>query len=188
MSDLTANPQNTITLATRERQKLVNLLFECSTMSRKEARDQIVAELPKAIQSSIRRDHQSTKLDIRLILDTCLNYGGGLEELIATVRHYEESSLQMQAVDEFVQELFTYDAKVRKKEQHEKLELTISTINLDEIDLERLYAASVPDDPLSTAKWYYPRGSSKGEILSQMLSRLVDAPIPEGDVPPILKF
>ncbi len=91
------------TLGVQERRKLVELLLACETMYRKESREAVLRELRHDIVGALLRDHQSTKLDITLIVNTCLNYSGGLYELIDAIRSFEGDSLQMQQLEEFLQ-------------------------------------------------------------------------------------
>ena len=60
------------------------------------SRQVIVERLPAAIKYSVRR-HQSAKLDVHEILDTCYDYDGGVQELVDAIRSVAGDSLSLGA-------------------------------------------------------------------------------------------
>lgn len=89
----------------QERQKLVELLRKCPSMSNPEVRDIVVADLPEAIQSIMKRNRQLDVTDIRYIVNACLNYEGGLGTLIAVMKVYEPNSIPLRDVEAFLCEI-----------------------------------------------------------------------------------
>jgi hypothetical protein len=93
------------TFTEQERRKLVDLLFACPTMSRKESRDVVVGDLRETVKGSMLRDYQNDKLDIRHIIDACLNTPGGLEALIDIVKYSEGDSIPFRDLEEFLKQI-----------------------------------------------------------------------------------
>lgn len=90
------------TLTEQERRKLVDLLFACPTMSRKESREVVVVDLRETVKGPMLRDYQNDKLDIRHIVDACLSNFGGLEALIDIVKYSEGDSIPFRDLEEFL--------------------------------------------------------------------------------------
>lgn len=63
----------------------------CPSMSDYETRKSIVAELPDNIRNGIKRD-SAPKGDITNIVNRCLIYPDGLNELIGLVQYFEQDS------------------------------------------------------------------------------------------------
>ena len=98
--------RNTVrTLTEQERRKLVDLLFACPTMSRKESRDVVVIDLRDTVKGPMLRDYQNDRLDIRHIVDACLNTSGGLEALIESVKYSEGDSIQFRDLEAFLKQI-----------------------------------------------------------------------------------
>jgi len=81
--------------------QLIDLLLACGTMSNLDDRNAVVADLPSEISSNIKRS-DATKMDARNIVDTCLKYPNGLNELVKIIRYYEGGSTAMQQLAEFL--------------------------------------------------------------------------------------
>jgi len=81
--------------------QLIDLLLACGTMSNFNDRNAVVADLPSEISSNIKRS-DGTKMDVRNIVDTCLKYPNGLNELVKIIRYYEGGSTAMQQLAEFL--------------------------------------------------------------------------------------
>ncbi len=88
-----------------QRRALTDLLYVCDTVARKETREGMIRDLRYVIKVNLLRDRQNDRFDIRGIIDTCLNYAGGLHEWIENVRYYEQDSLPMQQVDAFMEQV-----------------------------------------------------------------------------------
>src|SRR5207248_10470583 len=93
------------TLELPQRRALTELLYACDTVARREARERMLRDLRYAIKVNLVRDHQNDRFDIRGIVDTCLNYAGGLHEWIEIVRSSELDSQAMQRVDAFMEQV-----------------------------------------------------------------------------------
>lgn len=188
-----SNLESVIRLTSRECRELVDLLFATS-MSRKETRDKIVEDLSYSVKSSMLRDFQNAKLDIRRIVDSCLNYPGALYDLIEILQQYEGLSIngegmgtmQIQAVNRFLQNILAQNPRIIHNEQIEELEEVLSKIDL--ITLKKIYYESVPIDHLSLDIWHLPRDLDKRASIPIILNTLIKAPTPVDGIPSILRF
>ncbi|MCB9099817.1 MAG: toll/interleukin-1 receptor domain-containing protein [Anaerolineales bacterium] len=84
-----------------QKQKLVQALLACSSMSDRNKRDAIIDDLSPNIKHSIDRNSADV-FDVMNIVNACLNYEGGLQELIDTMEFYEGSALPMQRVKDLL--------------------------------------------------------------------------------------
>ncbi len=85
-------------LSPETRLELAKALLRCPSVENQQNRDAIVNDLTEKIRDRISRG-DTPLLDVRNIVDACLNYEGGLELLIDAVRRYEADSLPMREVD-----------------------------------------------------------------------------------------
>lgn len=90
-----------VTMTSAARLDLAKALLLCPSMADRQNRDAIVHDLPAVIQLGISRSN-TPLLDVRNIVDGCLNYEGGLGLLIEGVRLYEGDSRPMREVDRLV--------------------------------------------------------------------------------------
>src|SRR5439155_1376495 len=81
-----------------QKNELVNALLACSNISNRSSRDAILRQLPPEVSSRI-VDHNRPNVHVLIIVDTCLNFPGALEEFIAVLRAFEGNSTQMQELD-----------------------------------------------------------------------------------------
>lgn len=89
-------------LTNPQRNRLVNLLCDCGAVADSSTRDVIVGQLRDAIRHGIQR-HAAVKVDVSNIVQRCLNFAGGLEELVQAVYQFEDSSLPMQKLLEWLE-------------------------------------------------------------------------------------
>jgi hypothetical protein len=99
----TSEPRRKLTL--EEKQKIVNGLLDCPTMSDGELRRAVLRKLPAKIANII-RDAPQSKLHVTNIVDTCLDYAEGLTELVEVLRGFEEDSQPMQTLDKVLKEIY----------------------------------------------------------------------------------
>jgi len=90
-----------VEMAPAARLALAKALLRCPSVANRQNRDAIVNELPEDIRLGIGRS-DAPLVDVRNIVDGCLNYEGGLQLLIEGVRGYEGDSLPMREVDRLV--------------------------------------------------------------------------------------
>ena len=82
-----------------QRAALADALLACRTMADGTTRQSVVEQLRPAIAGSVPRNAAS-RIDVMNILSTCLDYAGGLEELLLVLRFFEaDQSLPMRAVE-----------------------------------------------------------------------------------------
>src|SRR5436305_2072728 len=82
-------------LSQQEKDELVEKLLACPTMQERSSRNRVVLELPFA--DSISRNPDTTnKDDVMDIVNRCLNFSNGLQQLIERIEYREENSLPMQ--------------------------------------------------------------------------------------------
>src|SRR6266702_8440306 len=105
MTNTDINRKSTIFVLNTELYKLVDLIFACPTMSRKESRDVVVIDLRNTVKGPMLRDYQNDRLDIRHIVDACLNTSGGLEALIESVKYSEGDSIQFRDLEAFLKQI-----------------------------------------------------------------------------------
>jgi hypothetical protein len=70
-----------------------------------DTRETIVNELPDDIQHNI-QGGGSDREHVTNIVNTALNYPGGLQRLIELVRHFERGSIAMKKVDAIFEEIY----------------------------------------------------------------------------------
>ena len=88
-----------------EKTQIINALLTCPCMQDNTVRNQIVMQLPPKIYNSISYASQN-KIHVMNIFNTCLNYKGGLTELLNILRFIEEDSDNMQKLDEIFAQFF----------------------------------------------------------------------------------
>ncbi|MBF0565385.1 MAG: metallophosphoesterase [Nitrospirae bacterium] len=81
--------------------KLTDALLECQTMLNRQSRDAVVNNLRDAIRYSIERSNVS-KIDVNNIVNTCINYPGGIAELISIVRSFENGAKCMVEIEKMI--------------------------------------------------------------------------------------
>src|SRR5215467_1288937 len=86
-----------------DRWELTDWLLKCQNMDRREARMRIINDLPEQIRTSRIRDDQNDRFDIRGVVDACLNYSGGLKELVSILSDIENNSEQLQDVENYLE-------------------------------------------------------------------------------------
>lgn len=82
-------------------QILVELVADTQTMSHIDGRDAVIEGIRYEVSRNIRRSSMA-KADCYAITATCLNYEGGLEELIASIGFFEGNSFAMKRLLAFV--------------------------------------------------------------------------------------
>ena len=93
-------------LSPREKEQLVDKLLACRTMRDRNSRNQVVQELSFA--SSIERDSNTTdKVDVINIINRCLDFSDGLQQLIERIEYHEENSEPIQHLRHFLHILFS---------------------------------------------------------------------------------
>jgi hypothetical protein len=85
-------------LSARVKRNLIQALLVCPTISDRHTRDTVVSELPADVRSNIRRNTVD-RVDVSNIVTACMNYEGGLQALIESVRFYEGNSIPRQNLD-----------------------------------------------------------------------------------------
>ncbi|HEC85854.1 MAG TPA: serine protease [Thioploca sp.] len=88
----------------QQKRQLINALLDCPSMKDNQLRNTVLQELRPEISENMPSRSQS-KHHIVKIVDTCLNFSGGLAELIDTIRFFDENTQQMQALDALIRQL-----------------------------------------------------------------------------------
>jgi len=89
-------------LSTQQINRLVDLLIACPSIADVNTREAVIRQLPSQIISAIPRSSQS-KVDVLNIVRTCLNFEGGINKLIDSVRFFDEGTIQVQRLDAFIE-------------------------------------------------------------------------------------
>jgi hypothetical protein len=87
-----------------QKRELVDALLACPAMAGAGRRNAVVAQLPAQIRTRIQRSDVAL-VDVNNILVGCLNFEGGLEQLVERVRYFEGGSVSMRAVDAAVRRI-----------------------------------------------------------------------------------
>src|SRR5690349_19976869 len=102
MADVHIHLKSGLSFSRSDRQKLTELLLDCNSMARQETREIIVLDLPPELREGLVRDHQQRKVEIRQIVEGCLNHPGGLEELRRNLKFYEGNTEAFKKVEQFL--------------------------------------------------------------------------------------
>jgi hypothetical protein len=78
--------------------ELVDNLLACASISNRGNRDAILRQMRPEISNRVFDDSRAN-IHVLNIVDTCLNFPGGLAEFIAVLRAFEGNSTQMQELD-----------------------------------------------------------------------------------------
>ena len=85
-------------------QRLARLLSTLPALRDPASREQVVAGLRTEIAAAVPR-HPTTLIDVYGIVRTCLDYRGGLDELVSVLRGFSGDSNTMEKVDELLTEM-----------------------------------------------------------------------------------
>jgi hypothetical protein len=88
-AEVSAEQDRQLTL--EERDRLVDALLKCATLTAGNRRNQTIADLRPSIANDIERD-AATRFDVIAIVKTCARFRGGLSEFIHIVETYEGNS------------------------------------------------------------------------------------------------
>jgi hypothetical protein len=97
-------PTQLRTLSPREKEQFVDKLLACPTMKERSSRNRVVQELRFA-DSMSRNPDATNKDDVMDIVNRCLNFSDGLQQLVERIQYREDNSLPMQELNAFVQSL-----------------------------------------------------------------------------------
>ncbi|MCP4344678.1 MAG: TIR domain-containing protein [Desulfobacterales bacterium] len=112
--------------------KLVDALLSCACMSDRDSRNTVVNKLRPDIKSSIRRNN-ADHIDVVNIVSRCLDFPGGISELVGIVRVFEGGSVGMQNVDrvtipEYQRELYGKTWDIHEEKEYDTDELIFRSI------------------------------------------------------------
>jgi hypothetical protein len=93
-------------LSFKEKAELVEALLACSAMANPELRDGVLEQLRQEITQLLVR-HPRSDFDVLEIVDVCLGFPGGIEELIEVVRFFEGDSTEIRRVEDVIRRLKT---------------------------------------------------------------------------------
>jgi len=88
-------------LSFQDRSRLVERLLACPSIRDRGTREAILKQLRGEVSHAIERN-ATDRTDVFNIVNTCLNYAGGLQEFIEIVRFFERDSLAMQQMSAFL--------------------------------------------------------------------------------------
>jgi class 3 adenylate cyclase len=81
--------------------QLIDRLLDIPIMAKESGREQVVSALRRELATMIPRQSEA-RLDIYCILRTCLDYPGGLQELVAVLRAFAGDSMAIRALEELI--------------------------------------------------------------------------------------
>lgn len=142
----------------------------------------ILRQLRDDIYNRISSDEQNNAhAYITSIIDTCLDYNGGLEDLFDILHYFERNSRSIEELDALLDRLFPLSIK----HAHLGILRRLVTKTKWSIEvLERAYRAAAPPG----IEWHYSFDSPETEICTAMLNILADAPHRIDGNLPILLF
>lgn len=88
----------------KDRKKIVDALLLCKTMSDPDARKTIVEHLKPGISGAIRVNERAD-IHVANIVNTCIAFEGGLEDLLEVVESFEGETVAMQNLKQLFREL-----------------------------------------------------------------------------------
>jgi S1-C subfamily serine protease len=84
------------------KRELINAILACPSMKDSQLRQTIIQQLPSQMADNIPSLPQA-RAHVINIVDTCLNFSGGLKKLIEAIRSFDENTEPMQALDALIQ-------------------------------------------------------------------------------------
>ncbi|MBP1468311.1 hypothetical protein EYB53_021550 [Candidatus Chloroploca sp. M-50] len=94
-------------LTNPQRNHLIGLLCACDAIADQGTRELIVRQLRDGIRHNITR-HPAMKADVANIVQRCLQFPGGLEELVQAIYGFEGDSFRMQALVSWLRSEVSY--------------------------------------------------------------------------------
>ncbi len=103
-ANLHSSPIGLTELSFQDRSRLVERLLACPSIRDRGTREAILKQLRSEVSHAIERN-TIDRTDVFNIVNTCLNYSGGLQEFIEIVRFFERDSLTMQQLSAFLESI-----------------------------------------------------------------------------------
>jgi vWA-MoxR associated protein C-terminal domain/Effector-associated domain 2/vWA-MoxR associated protein middle region 0 len=157
---------------------LVEKLLECPHIQDLESRNEIIDSLRPQIARSIKH-HSDDKIHVTRMVNACLDYPLGLQELTDRLRFYEEDSRPMQEVDDYMETLFP---GVVTFKQFEALNEIVQGKHWPSDLLKKVYEISAPPG------YSLPIIAYETKLLSALLNRLAGAVKQTDGSLPLLNF
>lgn len=93
-------------LSFAERAKLIEHLLACPSLDSPGGRANVVSQLPGQIKNSINfAPSANGKQDVTSILQTCLNFNNGLNDLLTVIRFFDDGSTPLARLENTLREL-----------------------------------------------------------------------------------
>jgi hypothetical protein len=156
----------------REKEQLVDKLLACRTMRVRNSRNQVVQDLSFA--DSLERDSNTTnKDDMMSIVNRCLDFSDGLQQLIERIKYREENSQPMQNLGKFLQILISSPQPIIiNVDLLSKLYKLTNNVRIAKDELYNLYRQTGLADGRLPRIY---RSTNEGEILPLMIQDLAQA-------------
>lgn len=169
-------------LSSKEMRQLVEKFLACPIIGNRHSRDAVVKQLDDQILHAIARNAVD-KVDVMNIVETCLNFSNGLQELVDAVGFFEGDSTPMQQLRAFVQSLF-FVSQIISRELFGEIIKIVSALFITKEKLLEMYRSSVP------VIWDGPsfRDCDEARMLTLMLQDLAKMDRQTTGVLPFLKF
>lgn len=132
----------------RKRRKLVKALLACDSISEKESRQTVIKHLRDDIKNKVKQNSKAI-FEVAELVDTCLDYPGGLEELVEIIHDFEGDSSPIQAVFQTIARIFEFELVISYEQHAELLKRAIKFIfehDLSTEELLQLYKHSLSSD------------------------------------------
>jgi GAF domain-containing protein len=92
-------------LTTQEKQEIVDLLVACPSMRNANGQQTIISMLCNNISSSLAPNQLNNRAFAYNLLDTCLNYSKGFDDLISSLRSQDGESIPFIALEKYLKRL-----------------------------------------------------------------------------------
>lgn len=132
----------------RNKRKLLKVLLACPCISEKESRQTVIKQLRDDIKNKVKQNSKAS-VEVTELIDTCLDYPGGLEELVEIVHDFERNSFQIQAVFQTIARIFEFELVISYDQHAELLKRAIKFIFEHDLlteDLLQLYKDCLSSD------------------------------------------
>ena len=159
------------------KRQLVDALLNCPSISDQETRKYLIKDMPDDIKDTIDR-HSNNRVDIANIVNRCLDFSTGIEELINIVRTFEGDSEPMRKVYDAIPSILCLESPISNRYLSDLL-FIFDKVSVQSNNLQSYYRASLP---IKFKNQYKPQS------IWQMITHLSSIPIQAGNTQPLVHF
>ena len=157
--------------------QLVDALLNCHSINDKEVRTSLINDLPDDIKNSIPR-HSSNRVEMKNIVDRCLDFSAGIENLIKVVRIFEGDSDSMRKVYDIIPSILGLESPISNQYLSE-LFFILEKLFVQFSHLQTFYRKSLPP---------FFKNHSEPKSSWQMITELSKFPLQADKTHPLVYF